>query len=483
MKPASLLIGFAFLLSASVSSYAAATAEEAQRLTAVFQSYLGKEAGVVTVTPEGDSYKTKLDFAPLFAKIKEPGASAMLTPYEITLTDMGSGKWKVDQNQPLSFAFKIDGKVDMKGSFGAIKATGVFDQALGAFESSSVDMSQFAMEQVTTEQGATSKVVSTVSSMTGTSTMTGTADAADGTSNYSFKTMRQTMSMSSPDNSMPPMDFTFEAPAGSQSVTVKGMKPKALSDLVAWFVAHPSEDLIVASQAELKDKLRAALPVFENVSGTGDMTDVSVNTLVGKFSMAKLEVGVTANGVVADGQLGESFKVSGFKMPDGLVPQFATGLVPESFTLSFNVKDFDAAAPVKLFLDKADFSKKPPVPPEVEADLQKAFMPKGAVTIGFGPGEAMAKVYHLMAEGSMKAGPVGNPSGDALVKLKGFDDIMAALQAAPAEMGLQQMAPMLMMAKGMGKQEQDGALSWAIAMTPEGSVTVNGVDLSKMGGQ
>jgi hypothetical protein len=68
-----------------------------------------------------------------------------------------------------------------------------------------------------------------------------------------------------------------------------------------------------------------------------------------------------------------------------------------------------------------------------------------------------------------------------LVKLKGIDDIMTAVQSAPPEMGLQQAAPVIIMAKGLGKQEADGFLSWTIEGSPAG-VTINGVDPMKMGG-
>jgi hypothetical protein len=36
--------------------------------------------------------------------------------------------------------------------------------------------------------------------------------------------------------------------------------------------------------------------------------------------------------------------------------------------------------------------------------------------------------------------------------------------------------------KGMAKTESDGSLSWHVETNPSGAVTVNGVDLSKIGG-
>ena len=57
------------------------------------------------------------------------------------------------------------------------------------------------------------------------------------------------------------------------------------------------------------------------------------------------------------------------------------------------------------------------------------------------------------------------------------------LQAATPD--IQQMIAALLLVKGLGKAEADGALSWQIVGTEAGALTVNGVDLSKMlgGGQ
>ena len=455
MKRSAALLTFAFLIGTSTSALAAATPEEAQRLTALFQAYLGKEPGVVNVTPSGDSYVTRFDFAPLFAKIKEPGISASLTPIEWVITDQGGGKWKVDQDQPMSFAFKAEGKVDMKGSIASIKGTGVFDEALGTFASTATDYTQVAFEQVMIESGQTSTVKYTVAAVKSESAMTGTADAADGTSKYTYTDFRETIGMAgTADGAMPPMEFAIASPGGMQDATVKGLKPKAMTDLAAWLVARPGKEAIIAEQAVLKDKLRAVLPVFSNISGTSSMDALTVNTMMGKFSIDKIDFLIDANGVVADGALREKFTFTGFKAPDGIIPPWAAGLVPSNMTIDVSVKDFNLAAPAAIMLDKLDFSKDPPLPAEAENELLQALLPKGMVTIGLGASEFVANIFDLKAEGSMTAGPAAMPAGQSLIKLKGIDDIMAALQAAPPEFGMGQMSPMVIIAKGMGKQER-----------------------------
>jgi hypothetical protein len=484
MKPYLALLPAFLMIGTSSQASSAANPEEAQRLVSVFQSYLGSEPGVVTINPSGDSYAVKLDFAPLFTKIKEPGTTVSLSPLEWTLTDQGGGKWKVDQNQPLSFAFKIEGKLDMIGSIGSISGTGIFDESLGAFASTSSEFKQIGFGQTMTEQGRTSKVDYTIASLSMKSNMSGSESSADGTATYAFTDLRETISMpAAPDGSMPAMDVSIASPSGTQEATVKGLRPKALNALLAWFVAHPSEQAIIAGQAELKDKLVAALPLFSSIAGTSTLEKLTVNTMMGKFEVDKFGFEIGANGIVADGAAREKFSFTGLTLPEGIVPPWAAGLVPKDFNIDIGASGFDLAAPARILIDNLDLSKNPPLPKDVEPRLAAAFMPKGSVDITLGTSEIIAKVFNLKANGSMKAGPAIMPAGQATVSLKGIDDILAALQSAPPEMGMQQIAPVALIAKGMGKQEADGSLSWKIESTPTGSVTINGIDPMKMGGQ
>lgn len=484
MKHSAALFSAILIAGTASQAIAAASPEEAQRLTSLFQSYLGSEPGVVAVTPAGDSYAAIFDLAPLFAKAKEPGASASMSPIEWTLTDQGGGKWKVDQNQPFSFALKIDGQVDMKASIGSIEGTGIFDEALGAFASTSTTFKQLGLDQTITEQGRTSKIVYTIAGIEAESAMSGNETSAGGTAKYSYTDLRETISMpAAPDGSMPAMDLSIASSSGMQDGTVRGLRPKAALNLVAWLVAHPSREAIVAGQAELKDKLYAALPIFDNVTGTATMNELTVNSAIGRFAAARLDVEVDVNGIVADGKLREKFTFTGLQMPDSIVPPWAAGLVPQNFTIDVGGSGFDLAAPAKLILDNLDLSKDPPLPKDIEPKLAQAILPGGSVDITLGASEVIAQAFDLKAEGSMTAGPASMPSGQATVRLKGIDDIMAAIQSAPPEMNMQQMAPMVIVAKGMAKQEDGGYLSWRIESTPTGSVTVNGVDPMKMGSQ
>ena len=155
---------FAFILFASAAApalAATATPEEALRLAGVFQTYLGQEPGVVTVTPAGEAFEVKIDFAPLIAKFKQPNFSAEISPFVVKLADQGNGKWLVTQDSPLSYRAKVPGQMEMTARIGTLKGSSVFDQNLSAFISSTFDLADLAVDETVTtpEAGSDRKSV------------------------------------------------------------------------------------------------------------------------------------------------------------------------------------------------------------------------------------------------------------------------------------------------------------------------------------
>ena len=477
---------FAFLCFVSAGTpalAAAATAEEAQRLTGVFQTYLGTEPGVVTVAPAGEAYDVKIDLAPLIGKIKQPNFSAEISPFVMKLTDQGGGMWLVTQDSPLSYSAKVPGQLEMTVKAGAMKGSSVFDQNVSAFISSTYDIADFSVDEtITTPEATTTHVAYNIKAMHyETASMPAGPEVLDGTFHWAMSGLTETFKLPMPQPGGMPMDLTITAETGTQDGTIKGMKAQAIYRLIAWFVAHPSEEAIKAGQVELKSLVGAGLPLFENVTAKGALQNLSVVTPVGPVGIANLGVDVGVNGVVADGMVHEGFRADGLTLPPGLVPPFAQDLVPQSFALDFKVSDFNLAEPAKMLLDIMDLNDAKPMTPEESAKLLTALLPKGAAEISLGPSKITSKLYDVDFEGRMTAGPVGVPLGQATIRAKGLDDVMKTLQAAPPEM-IGNAIPAIIAAKGMAKTEADGSLSWKIENTISGALLVNGIDTSKMGG-
>ena len=475
-----------FALFTSVSSSvlaASATPEEATRLMGVFQNYLGKEPGVVTVKPVAEAYDVTLDLAPLIKKNAKSDFTAEATPFVMKFTDQGDGKWLVTQDQAISFSAKMPKQVDVLIKIGSMKSTSVFDEKLSAFISSTTDFSDIAVdEKISTPDAGDTQVAYAVKSMRYEQTATAAQNGGvDGVLKSTFSGLIEKITLPAGPTSPAGMNLDVTAENGTSDVTYKGMKSKSLYQMIAWVVAHAGEKELKDGGAEFKKIVGDALPVFENMAGTGTIVKLTAATPIGPVTIDTVGYGVAMNGITANGLLEESFSAEGLKLPAGLVPAWATDLVPNKFSLNFKVTDFNLADPAKIMIEEFDFSKKEPSTPEVNAKLLKAVMPKGAVTISMGPSNVIAQLFDLGFEGAMTAGPVGTPVGQASIKAKGFDQVMEALKAAPPQMVGSAIAVMIA-AKGMAKTESDGAMTWKIENTTAGGILVNGIDVSKMGG-
>ncbi len=481
---ASLLFALPLLISVSQPALAAATDDEAARLTEVFQSYLGTTEGVVDVEPDGDDYTVTIDAAPLFAKAATTGTTISLTPIELTLTDKGDGKWDVSQEGPLEF--KVDSKdaVSANVKIESYDWEGVFDEKLGSFESATGEVKNASIvESVIDPTQGKIDISATIKNMAIENTGSASANGGvDMSAKYTIEGFSETIiTAGDAATGKPPLNIVVTAATGLYDASAKGYKVKSILDLVAFFVAHQSKELIIKDQTALKAIMSAGLPLFDNINGTGTFNTVSVSTPIGPIGMETLTIGADVNGIVKDGKFRESIAITGLTVPPAVIPPWATQLVPKDVTFDIQGSGFDLATPADAVMAALDFSKDPPLPAGFENTLMPSLLPKGTVDVVLNPTSISNDIYSISAEGTMAAGPMNPiPSGKGTVKAKGLDELMKIIQAAPPEAGMQSGASIIIAAKGMGKAESDGSFSWNIESAGDGKVLVNGIDVTQM---
>ena len=465
----------------STAAFAEATPQGAADLTAVFQTYLGKTPGVVSVTADGDAYAITLDAGPLIALIPAQANSTITaTPIQMRATDNGDGTWAVTQDQSLGFTASVAGALDMQVSFGSVVCNGTYSAALKAFAQNDCTMKDTVIDQTVTDpQGGTQVTKQTVKELTLSSTsVAGANGGVDGTLSYGGIGIAQSMQLPTGPGA-PPLLIEITADSYQTTATSKGFRMDSILAAVAWAVANPSPDLMEAKKGELKAILQGGLPLFELIDGTGTMSNVNVVTPVGPVGIASLGFDVTVAGAVADGKLREAIRIQGITPPPGILPPFAEPLLPQRFSIDFGVQGFDASAPAALLLGLFDLAPGAAPGPEFEGQLLQALMPDGTVDIVLAPGEVANDLYALTYQGAMTAGPVAPPVGKATVTMTGLDAVMATLDSAPQEMK-DQILPILGLAQGLAKPGTDGALTWEIDASTPGSLLVNGMDLMGM---
>jgi hypothetical protein len=469
------------LVFAGSTAFAEATDEGAARLTQVFQTYLGTVEGVVTVAVAGDSYTLTLDAAPFAALAAENGGSASVSPMVMTLTDNGDGTWDVTQDQALTLAFAVPGQVDVKADIASFTSEGVFDEALMSFTSSTSEMTNLTMVQKITDPTA-GEMTSNVTVASATYETTGVAGAAGGVDN----TVKMELTGLTQDflvpatEGMPAMPVTMTAETMVQTGKIDGLRPDAFYQMMAWFVANPSEEAMLAQRAGMKSILQAGLPLFGAMTTTSTGKNIAVTTPMGGVSMAEIGIDVDVNGLVAEGKLREAISVKGLTLPTEMIPPWAVPILPKDISFDFQVTDFDAAAAANVAMGLFD------LPPGTEPDdafnaaLLAALLPKGTVTIGLNPGGISGDGYALTYQGAMVAGPETEiPTGTATITLTGIETLQAALDAAPEDIKGQAMMG-VGMAQGMAKPGPNGELVWEIDASVPGSLSVNGMQM--MGG-
>jgi hypothetical protein len=462
-------------LFASFAAAEVATPEGAADLTRVFQTYLGSTAGVVTIAPLGGAYDVKIDVTPLIAKV-DAALHPKITPINFSLTDNGNGTWTMTQDQAFDASLSVPGQADIAFSIANLSGSGTFDEALGAFTTSSTLIKGVKLvETIKDPNAGDTHVDYTIASMRYESSGKPAATAGvDLTTTYAMEGLTEIFTL-------PGMGLPLQLSSASATGTgqIDALRPDAIYKLIAFFVANPEEAAIVAQQARLKSILRDGMPLFDHLSASSTTSAIAVQSPVGIFGASEGTITVEANGLVDAGLLREAISLKGITIPAGLAPDWATDLIPQTLSFDFKVTNFNPAAGLRVLLDSIDLADPQQQPDEIA--LTQAFLPDGEVELTLNPSAVTANISALSAEGSLRFGPDTMPSGKAHVTMTGMTAARQALTKAPPEVGMQ-MAPALGMAEGMAKAGENGALVWDLELTRDGKVLVNGADMSAIGG-
>jgi hypothetical protein len=473
---------FALLcLSASPLAAQTATPSGAAALEATLRAYLGPVDGVVSVTAGGSTYGVTIDPAPYLAMVPpEAGLSARISPLTFTVADLGGGRWQVDSDQGFDISLSVPGVLELAVSSKSSQSSGVFNEALAAFESSNGRTTGLSVQETISGPGqppfSVSYSIESMEYKTG-----ATAAAGGGVDVQSRMQMTGLVEKISipPSSDMPiPIDVDMTAAGYVVDTRSSGVRTKAMLDLWAWAVAHPAPELIMGDIDGLRGAIRAALPLWDDIGFAGTLDDLTIGSMFGNGSAQRMDVAMDLTGAVPEGRLRYMFGVSGLSLPTEVMPPWAPALLPDNFSVDLSVTGYDLATPANILLD--ELSPMAPPPEDLEDRLLAALLPTGGVGLSLAPGGIGNAAFALDWQGAMEAGPAVLPAGSAVLGLTGVDALLAALSAAPADVS-EGAVPAIMMARGMARAEGD-RLVWEIEADAMGTLMINGTDMSAMMG-
>jgi hypothetical protein len=279
------------------------------------------------------------------------------------------------------------------------------------------------------------------------------------------------------------MELDMRIGAIDADVSFDRLHIRALLDLWAWFVAHPSFEAMREGADELKQRLRAALPLFDKFALSGAFRTIAVDSSLGRFTADRAGIGFDLNGLASRGAFTEKIAFSGLRLPGGLAPAFA-GVAPTDMAFEVTFSGYDAASAVDLVLGNLDLGAAPPLKPEIAARVFETFLPEGVLTVALKHGRIASDLAELTFEGQVKVANGRRPTGSGLITAKGLDAVASALVVAAQSDPRARKAVMgLALARGFGKPGPDGVTVWRIETAPDGRPLVNGVPLGPEPGQ
>lgn len=473
----------ASMLLASTSAFAQSVDQQgADALVASLKRYLGQTAfdkKVVTVGVDGDAYRLGFDFQALVGLFpKQADAKFDIAPYALKLKPRADGAWDVAGDLAPNGSFEVKGpegkpqKAEWSIVGGAF--SGIFDPAISYFTSATGgnDLITFNVTE--------DKQVTNVTTGKGSFELAGKAGANGGVDITQTQTLTDFVeTISGPAaEGLPDMAFTLRAPKLDVGATGAGFRIAQFFDILAFGVANSEEGKIKApeAQAQFKQLLLAALPLWDRVSGKYSFTDFVAETPYGAYGAGQLGVSIDMDGIGKSATLDYGFDVTSLKLPEGVAPAWSVPILPTDVTLHFGGANLNFDGPARKYIDAMDINNDPPISDAVSEEIKAEFLasnPKMTVTNTSIRNKDTE--FTIVGEATF---PNEKPDVTATIEASGFDKLEDALKnAAGSDPMAAQAFPAVLAAKGFAKTQADGKLQWVVEARPDGSVLVNGTML------
>ncbi len=483
-----MLVGFCLLAGASQGLAAEATSAEAQRLVDVFHRYLGMpragDADFVRAEPQGEGYRLSISLSQLARPLESFGVTVDTGEISLVVRPLPDGTWQVgDVLMPSPLTMHM-GEMQTTSRWENLSFDGVYDPALAGF-------AHFD-ETIGAADSETSGPNQEAAAHYGAQTIRGSASAAEaGAVNV---VMQQTMqdfvthqTVTTPaiesDAPLPPsFELSYGVDSGTADWKIDALQGPKLLDLWAYAVAHAGEDPQALDNAEIKTRLSDLLPLYQHMEESGTLKGLRVETPLGTFGAADLSGGAALTGVVSNGDLQFSLKLSGLSYPEEGTPPWVQDLVPTELELAFDLSGFNLDAPARQLIEKLDVGHKPVLE---QADVVAAAalaMPEGGAKFTLKPGHVSGSLVGVTYDGELTL-TMSGAIGSLDVTATGLDAAVASLLKHTDDPAVGKAVAFLSLVEAYGQPTGDGAMHYLIEAKEDGSVTVNGHALKPPTGQ
>jgi len=454
----------------------AATAEGADALKALIAKYLpAAQAGaapLVTVTAEGAHYLISADLTLLNALLAQTGVSYDPATVVTKAVEQDDANWRVDMDSLPKIGFHS------KGGTGAIELTNFRSSALInpaiawlLSGSANVDKGTFQLQTPKLNQSIDfGPVQETIS----------TNVAGDGSVSTQVKEEIAELGLKAvgAGEDEPPVNFSGRAEKALIDLGVDGFKSRKAFDLWGLLAAHPVRADLATHEAELKGLLKElAAPGLKLNEGIEAQKTV-VTASLGAIALADVKYRLGAANAGPQSSINVNVSADGLSLPVGLLPPNADALTPSKIDVAATLKGIDITAAANEWISDLSLQGDGPLLSDENADkVEAAFVSAGPVQIEFAPSHVVAPAVDADFAGVIRLDH-SKPTGAITIHMRGIDKTMAAVKGLGPDIAAKAM-PALALAKGLGKSESDGSLSWLVELDAERSIKINGIPFGK----
>ncbi|MEW9614542.1 hypothetical protein AB3G45_12010 [Shinella sp. S4-D37] len=431
------------------------------------------EAGLVTVKAATSFYELRFNPAVLLEKNRSKAVTVEgLKPMTAYLRPTPEGTYRVEASD----SFDINGSVDAapgKNSFSYVIASmtldGIYDPDILYFTAADWKAEKIAFTSTSPQESVTASFGETAMRLAAEKRGEGILDIS---STGVMKAFAETVTGGANGR------VDISADTVDIDISMDGARNRVVQDLVFFVLDNMHKDkLEAADAARLKELLRSALPVFDNLTETIKASNVTVGTQHGTFGAESVSYVIDMNGIAHSTRVGFGFGVDKPRPPAGILPAAFAEAVPERATFKAAVTNLDLAGAVDYLIDHADFTKAEPLTEAQNKEIGRIVLPGGAMIVEFEDVSAVSPVYDLHLAGRMRVYPdqKDRHSAEVTLTMRDFDKTVAYLQknaAAVPQFG--QAAFGLLMMKGLARDAGGGAQAWDLTVGEDGKVLVNG---------
>ena len=453
-----------------------ATPEGAEQLKALIAKFLpAAEAGApppVTVTPEGADYLISADFSALNGLLKEGGVSYDPATIAYKAIEQDDGKWRVMTEALPRIVFHskaANGSVELSNFHGAAMIDPDIAWLLNGSASADKGTVQIQTPKLdrSIDFGAVQESATTNVNGDGSISTVVKEDISD-----------LGLKASGVGENDAPINFSGRADKALISVGLVGFKSRKAFDLWGLVAAHPTRANLADHEAELKGLLKElAAPGLKIAEGV-EAQKVVVTSSIGAIALADLKYDLSAANAGPQSSIGFSVSAEGLSLPVGLVPPAAAVLTPTKIDVAATFKGIDIAAGANEAIADMSLQGDGPLISDLDsAKVEAALISAGPIRIEFAPSHIVAPAIDADFVGVIRY-EHGRASAAMTIHMRGFDKTMAAVKAMGPEV-VAKVMPVLALAKGLGKSESDGSLSWVVELDNDRSMKVNGIPFGK----